>query len=862
MELKSGATSSTPPAAPRARSAASSSGQALAGYTPTSEIKPTPQDEDPDYETIESTDYETIPSDLLAKTTKTETKINFGEFNFKESFGENESFPFEAEKKSNTEADPFASEPSLKKSEESPPSSAVFASNDDFFSSDFGGGGATAAMTDFPVDDPFAPKHSNTPQESQATDAFASTDAFESAFNEMSPFDTKKNSEKTEEDSCNNPSNHDAFDSAFGTTTEFSESKPTENTLNEQDGDAQKDVSWSNVFGDDNQKDPSDIDQKADSSWSAAFEDSKSNDAKPTKTDKKEVSFAFDDSFGAKFDGEKEDEGKQPDNAAAEPDFSWTNAFNDQSQKEVTFSWDDAFGGNVDSKNGEVDNKKGQTDNNFSADAFTDAFSSTPFKPPQPKDDSGVKSNGAFTLDNFDDVLSPMKPNPPAGETDENTKDKTNDIFANFSNDIFNPLQPVQPAKPVNERNEEAKDEFDTKTNNTFPMADFGDVLSPVNDSESKANEAPNTEESGNKEEVIDTCQSSEPGSNDAKPKLADMEDLESGTTVDQDNTELQKERDKAVCNTIPQIIEPPKEDDSDDDDGSVRPGTLPVLPTKTTGEKESPTAPPPLPPRPTMAPLPSLPPRPRTQSSPLVGQIPPTPPRPVGSSPAPKTGTPKRAPPALPPRIDLEDGKNRATSVDTSKNATAADPFSISEPSWQADWPGSTSQNIKKENDSNSKKSPDPFGDAFFTDFNFTASSENDEHKIDSGNDSKTDLFSEPFASKSGSEDIFKADFGGVDPFGDFTSNKSTVDPFSSDGKDVFSTNDGKDVFPGFSTNNDPFLDSMDPFAEKGTLNNDPFAVSPKKDSKDGNMSLQLTKVGVLKLQSREIILAGQGFL
>ncbi|KAK3730744.1 hypothetical protein QZH41_007116 [Actinostola sp. cb2023] len=817
LDLKSVTATSTPPAAVRARPVPpSSSGQ-------TREIKLTPpalEDENHDYETIPSSrDYETIPSDLIAKATanKTETKTGYAGFSFKETFaGDDQSFPVDfaksnsAEKKSDVMVDPFRSpdQPEAKSSisEGSPPSSAVFG-NDDFFSSHFDdkAESAHAPSTDFPVDDPFAPTSNAPPKEFQSGDAFASSDAFESAFGpgRMSPvpFELEQNHDEFEGDINSNKTGEkeseksEAFasSSAFDAAFSSSEMPPPLFKATEEDSDKEctnekpsteepkPELSWSNAFGESEPKENEKDTHKAELSWSTAFGESETHDDKednkPTKSDESKATFTWDDSFETKFDTEEVDKAQQPDKVATEPDFSWTNAFDDKPKKEVTFSWDDAFGG-------QTDTKDGLTENAFGEIKFSDAFASTPFKVPQTKNESTVEGADAFHTNHFESFLTPIKADIPVNDTE--------------------------------------------------------DKHSVSNEGKDSPEDITNKEEGGS-----EVSQSSEPGSveSERKAKLADDEDLSSSDKEsDTNDSEMISEDVETLSKTIPQIIEPNNEDSSDNaDDKPVRPVTLSILPTKPTNEQESPSVPPPLPPRP-MAPLPSLPPRPRTYSSPVMGQIPPTPPQPAGciTSPTLKPGTPKRLPPALPPRIDLEAGKACASSVFAGSTLNS-DPFSSpqttispdKENSWQAKWSGET-PNEKEKDSSNSKHSPDPFGDDFFTDFNFSAAKTAD-HKTNSTAQDNHQLFSEPFASKEGEEDMFKAHFGGVDPFAEFSSNNTNIDPFASD---------GAVVFPGFSTSKDPFDDSMDPFAEKSTRS-DPFAVSPKTNANDGT-SFHLSKVGI----------------
>lgn len=406
-------------------------------------------------------------------------------------------------------------------------------------------------------------------------------------------------------------------------------------------------------------------------------------------------------------------------------------------------------------------------------------------------------------------------------------------------------------------------DSKDGEIKNDFGGVSFGDVFAstPFQKSDSKAEpsflgdsfgdfgavalkpdvkEPQKIQDADSKDDETPTEDKKEGGSeeNKNKPSLADDEDLSSSS--DKENG---SESEKV---NIPKVVEPISEDQNDDAtaEESIRPSSIPIPPIKLKQDEDtSPNAPPPLPPR-SKAALPLLPPRPRTFSSPVSSQIPPTPPRPAGSSgrdsPASKS---KRLPPALPPRVDLEVEKPQTHSnppVPVSTTGFNPDAFSSpknggSSVSWQANWENETSKQSKdKENVTNSKTSPDPFGDDFFTDFNLTAAKDMSS-KPNEATQKNQDFFNDPFLAKEGTNDMFVADFGGEDPFADFSNSKGKKnDPFVSD-QDA--------AFPGFSTNKDPFSDVNDPFAAKSAVNDDPFGSNTKKDGSE-SMSFHLSKV------------------
>ncbi|XP_031573387.1 uncharacterized protein LOC116307340 [Actinia tenebrosa] len=419
-----------------------------------------------------------------------------------------------------------------------------------------------------------------------------------------------------------------------------------------------------------------------------------------------------------------------------------------------------------------VDSNDGETKNYFEGVSFGDAFASTPFTK-----ESSSKNEPFFPEDSF----------------------------SNFGTVAIKPDdQEPQKSQVVDSKDEVS--EKDTKEHNK--------------ESDSEETQSQDT---NNKE-------------NENKPSLADDEGLSSSSDKENDS-----ESDKV---TIPKVVEPVSEDQVDDTTSEelTRPTSIPFHPTKPKQhEVTSPNAPPPLPPR-FKAALPVLPPRPRTSSSPLSSQIPPTPPRPAGlsgrDSPVSKG---KRLPPALPPRIDLEMEKTQThVNPPVPLSITGFNPDAFSSPknegtssSWQANWENETSkENKDKDNVTNSKTSPDPFGDDFFTDFNLSAAKDTSS-KPNEATLNNQDFFADPFLAKESKNDLFVADFGGEDPFADFSSNN--------EGKkiDLFKSDEGS-VFSQFSTIKDPFSDDNDPFAEKMSVNDDPFGSNIKKDEPE-SMSFHL---------------------
>ena len=235
-----------------------------------------------------------------------------------------------------------------------------------------------------------------------------------------------------------------------------------------------------------------------------------------------------------------------------------------------------------------------------------------------------------------------------------------------------------------------------------------------------------------------------------------------------------------------------------------------------------SPSAPPPLPPRPIVTP-PSLPPRPQTSPSMSTGlpasETPPLPP-------LPKISHTKKLPPALPPRVDLTPkpealGSFSGFDLFGTQSAVTA---SGNDNAWAAAWPVPDVKDSFQASKENGFSKPDssksdPFGDDFFATFD-----------IDSK--ATTEVSSTPAASALALPDPFTST-GSTDPFGSedlfsqspFTSSKSVR---SSSIKNTFSSglSDSFSTVPG----NDPFSDTSDPFAGRGDLSGDPFTYSPEK--------------------------------
>ena len=773
LDLKTSHSASTPPTG---RGSFRSPESAFSQNSPETGTIP---EEDHDYETIPSTDYETIPNAAPKTEKKDAVKVEFKRINFNESFTNLEPFP-----RSDSLNDPTI--------QKKPPAEAF--GDDDLFKcfgdNNFDDIALATSNNDFPMDDPFAPTTGRSAQESQpqATDAFSS-DPFETAFGAgtMSPlpFAPSKQTENIAEDSSgklteepvtdkqNEPANSsDRFQAAFGAA----EMSPPPFKPEKNEEKILGDTEWRSAF---------DSEKKE-----AEVEDKRSEKSEESKGD-----FKWSDSFDADFDNMNEKEPQSASSTDAKNEVSWSTAFdNKQPKNDVTFSWDDAFG--------TPESKDGETKSDFGGISFGDAFASTPFQK------SGSKGDPSFLDDSFSSNFGAVELKP-----EVKVKEPAKDEDADSKNEVF----------------EESPTEETPSGKTPSGKTPSGETPSGETHAEDKKESEEKVEESQFKD-TKDTKKES-------KPTLADDEDLSSSS-----DKETGSESDKV---TIPKIVEPISEDQNNDVSSQepIKPTTLPIQPIKPNQDEDaSPNAPPPLPPR-TKTTLPALPPRPRTFSSPISSQAPTAPPRPVGpsgrDSPAAKG---KRLPPALPPRIDLEMEKTRAHSNPPAPPITGFSPDAFSSPknenpdSWQVNLENNPSKGDKDQNSiSDSKTSADPFGDDFFTDFNLSAAKDTSAKPNEAAQNNQ-DLFDDPFLAKEGTNDMFIADFGGEDPFADFSSNNKgkNNDPFMADP-------DG--VFPGFSTSEDPFSDVNDPFADKTAVHDDPFGSSTKKDEST-SFSFHLSKV------------------
>lgn len=532
-------------------------------------------------------------------------------------------------------------------------------------------------------------------------------------------------------------------------------------------------------------------------SWDSAFTEVE-NKSKPGATESSassEQQFSWAEDF-ASDDGDIKVK-TDPNTAAS---FSWDNAFGGAAPTDKESTWDDAFGRKT----------KDGSNSLFDSSPFGDVFTSST------EDSSGNKQRGSE--DNLESVPESTIPN--------------NSSF--FDDSSFAPPSSSQSNEDVlaNERVKEdlafSNDPFEEFNIGTQPVADLKKTA-PEENTISFESEVKTPDQDSAAKEVVSNI-----GSFEINPK-------ETVVAVGTSETVIQ------LNNQVPEsVIEDNSSEEGDDDQmKEERPSDVQVLEAKLSilQRPTSPSSPPPLPPRPVVS-APPLPARPPSSNS--TGMSPMGPCASTGS-PTPnsaqqgKTGSAKKKPPPPPPRVDL----NEHSSVDPSNQKEAfPDPFgsdlfddkfdkgmgTVGQESsdWTASWPSAPELPPKE-------KTEDPFNDSFFTDFDFPQNTANN-------TSSKDNL--DPFATTDPTSDPFPSGFGNEDLFAAFTPAKVET---AFDNGDPFQ-NDTSNSFAAF-TSDDPFSDISDPFADRGILNDDPFADSPSK--LQAGESLTLNEVCIVQLLS-----------
>lgn len=458
--------------------------------------------------------------------------------------------------------------------------------------------------------------------------------------------------------------------------------------------------------------------------------------------------------------------------------FAWTESFISDDSDVTTkpdpsaaasISWDDAFGAAP-----AADESTDQPQNDFSWDnAFVIAFSSSAVVEDS-SDKAGLVDSGSKPV-----PQPAAHDNPPAFRESAFTTSSSSQITESISDS----LEANEPPPAVKDPFEEFKISFPSQT--TIPEIMMSD---DTGGEQSATNEnLPNEELHQNVKNVVSF--------EETDKTVSQAQDLESESNVKNDTEEEQMKEE--------------------------RPCELQVQESKLSLSERpvSPTAPPPLPPRPSVS-APPLPARP--SSSPAVSSGKPMSPDVFTESPSStsahqgKKGSSKKTPPPPPPRVDLNEESEVVSSnkkaafpdlfgSDLFENSNDVSDHKTSE--WTASWQHSPELPPKE-------KPKDPFSDSFFTDFDFPEKP---------GISKAANDHVETFATTNSSSDPFPAAFGNEDLFPAFTPAKADVafgggDPFQTDMSGSFS------AFPS----SDPFSDISDPFADKGILSDDPFGDSP----------------------------------
>lgn len=252
------------------------------------------------------------------------------------------------------------------------------------------------------------------------------------------------------------------------------------------------------------------------------------------------------------------------------------------------------------------------------------------------------------------------------------------------------------------------------------------------------------------------------------------------------------------------------------------RPAGLQIQESILSVRPQSPTAPPPLPPRPLVS-APPLPMRPSGSKSttspaksPLISELSVESP-PTDSPNQEKKSSAKKTPPPPPPRVDLNEkpGVISSNQQDDFPDPFGSDAFEnkfgnkndVGHSEWTTSWPNVPEVSPKEQ----SYDKSDPFSDSFFTDFHFGQKYESSKEINDNP---------DPFGTSNSSSEPFPVGFQSEDLFAVFTPAK--VDVVFREGGPF--QNDSFSALPS----SDPFCDITDPFADKGVLNDNLFGDSP----------------------------------
>ena len=640
------------------------------------------------------------------------------------------------------------------------------------------------------ISDPFAPSDGSTRLNEIAqptgdnlfTESFAT---FEASFDKA---ELKNNKE--------NPSCYDPFaassglqdkDTAFGSAQQQHNSASVQDQSQEDNGDeetvdsersdktvekAAVSFSWDNAFEDTNTTSQPETTQSTTTtqgqfSWMESFT-SEDVETLPKADPVTSTGVFWDDTFGEAVAAEKESS-----NQAEEP-----------------FSWDNAFGG-------------------MAADSSNEQFDQSSFGDPFSVSSTVESSTGPIDVSQQSDQPASQH----AISNDLELGGSVSNVQSELQADV--PPDEALPAPA-------SKSESDTLVSDTLGSGDQpGDLFEKLKISF----QGPDNQK---KADIEESDESSEPEISKLSENVlfgAENASNELGASENKDTTKVMNQMDSALnlANEESPPSDTKEEEVKKEKDGNselhIQESSFSI-----SQRSISPTVPPPLPPRPALS-APPLPARPASFNSTLSPRISPFSPQTSTGPPAsnsPHQGnrsSAKKTPPALPPRVDLNE-----KSQNKSSNVTEAfpDPFGgdvfgqkfndnkVITQDGTSDWATSWPNSVEVSSAEKGKDLSDPFSEDFFTNFDFPQKSSGESIKVD------------PFGSTKVSSEIFPSELENQDMFAQFTPAK---------GEGVFDSGDPfeNDSFAAFPAN-DPFSDISDPFADKGVLGEDPFTDSPRK--------------------------------
>lgn len=536
------------------------------------------------------------------------------------------------------------------------------------------------------------------------------------------------------------------------------------------------------------------------------------------------VSFPWDNSFAEPEEGYGPNSEKKTDEESStsyvgglskrEPQHIATQE--DLSSKNPSFSWEESF--NADEM--DVTAKSAPT----TSISWVDAFGAAP-------QESTESSHQAFDSFSWDDAFCEKNPNttgspfesPPFDDTfgssvkDESSKEKTvlcdpdtqQVMEKPVSDSAFVALASSQ-AEGSDTEDETATKKFAAATTDPFDefRIEFGtpapktEIMAPEETSNSHDSDTISIGEVSTLNEKSSVQNANDRNEVEQNDEIAsDAEDQQFESTVKNSTAEREEEEEEV------------KEE---------RPAGLQIQESILSVRPHSPTAPPPLPPRPVVS-APPLPMRPSGSNSttspaksPLISELSVESP-PTDSPNQGKKSSAKKTPPPPPPRVDLNEkpGVISLIQQDHFPDPFGSDAFEnkfgnkndVGHFEWTMSWPNAPEVSPKEK----SYDKPDPFSDSFFTDFHFGQKSESSKELSDNP---------DPFGTSNSSSEPFPVAFQSEDLFAVFTPAKVDVvfregDPFQ---------NDSFSALPS----SDPFCDITDPFADKGVLNDNLFGDSP----------------------------------